>query len=168
MELIDLSKYEQPSKRPELGVTIRLVTAGDWVEWDRLWTAYLTFYEAVLPEAQHKLTFERYLTRPDMKAFVAVRNDGAVVGLANTLFQMSGWRASPQVYLQDLFVDPNSRSKGVGKALIEHVKTRAQDAGASKLIWNTRENNYRARAVYDTVADGGKPSGFIQYSITWK
>ncbi len=122
------------------------------------------FYDTVLPQAQHERTFKRYTTRPEMKSFVAVDAHGRLIGLASIICHASGWTEQPVAYLQDLFVSPKERKRGVGKALLHHAAARVREAGGCKLHWLTKETNYRARAVYDTFADGNAPNGFIQYS----
>jgi ribosomal protein S18 acetylase RimI-like enzyme len=99
-----------------------------------------------------------------MKAFVALDASRHCVGLANVIFHMSGWLEQPSCYLQDLFVSPSARKQGVGRALLEHVTSRVKEAGGARVHWLTKENNYRARALYDTFADGNAPNGFIQYA----
>ncbi len=144
------------------GIVFRPVGKEDFAEWDRLWSLYLRFYETELPDTMHTLTFERYTTRCDMKAFFAVEKEsGRIVGLANTIFQISGWLERAQLYLQDLFVDPSARKQGIGKAFLLHIKANAYAAGVQKIHWLTKETNYKARTVYDQVT-GGK-NGFIQY-----
>jgi GNAT superfamily N-acetyltransferase len=52
------------------------------------------------------------------------------------------------------------RGKGVGRALIEAVYARAQDAGAARVYWMTHETNTTAMKLYDNIAE---KSGFLQY-----
>ncbi|MOA61560.1 Acetyltransferase (GNAT) family protein [compost metagenome] len=52
------------------------------------------------------------------------------------------------------------RGGGIGRALIEHVYSAAQAAGASRVHWLTQEDNAQARQLYDRIASR---SGFIQY-----
>jgi GNAT superfamily N-acetyltransferase len=123
-------------------VTYRSVTAAEFDDWDRLWTLYLSFYATTLPDALHKLTFERYTTRKDMKSFFAV-SDGRVIGLANVIFHPSGWLTNCTCYLQDLFVDLSFRKRGAGKGLIEHVRKCVTKAGVQKLYWMVKEQKKR-------------------------
>ena len=94
-----------------------------------------------------------------MYAIVAER-DGRVVGLAHYLIQESTSKLTPVCYLQDLFVDPNVRGGGHGRALIEHVADHARARQATRLYWNTHETNATAMALYERVAER---SGFLVY-----
>jgi GNAT superfamily N-acetyltransferase len=63
-------------------------------------------------------------------------------------------------YLQDLFVDETARGQGAASALIERVAEVARDRGAARLYWTTKQDNARARSLYDKVA---RFHGFIRY-----
>jgi len=64
--------------------------------------------------------------------------------------------------LEDLFVDPNVRGHGVGRALIDAVYEVAVKSGASRLYWNTDATNETARKLYDSYTN---ESGKVQYRI---
>jgi ribosomal protein S18 acetylase RimI-like enzyme len=51
---------------------------------------------------------------------------------------------------------------GVGVALIEHLCGRMRDEGWSRIYWMTREDNYRARGLYDRFA---KRDAFVRYVV---
>jgi GNAT superfamily N-acetyltransferase len=86
--------------------------------------------------------------------------DDRLVGLVHYIQHRSCWTVGDYVYLQDLFVDPDVRGTGLGRALIEHVYARAAEAGASRVWWLTHESNAQAMLLYDRIAD---KSGFVQY-----
>lgn len=142
-------------------MTIRAITADDRATWMPLWTGYLTFYETVLPESIYEATWQRLLDpdEPVWGAF-AVDDTGKPVGLVHWLFHRTCWAVENVCYLQDLYVAPEVRGGGYGRALIEHVADKAREAGAIRLYWNTHETNATARKLYDAVA---VRSGFIQY-----
>lgn len=96
-----------------------------------------------------------------MHAIVA-ENGVEVVGIANYLIHESTSALKPVCYLQDLFVDPAARGGGVGRQLIDWLIEEMKAQGWSRLYWNTKENNYRARALYDSYAPH---SGFVRYVI---
>lgn len=65
-------------------------------------------------------------------------------------------------YLQDLYVDPQVRAQGAGRRMLDWLVDEARTRGWSRLYWNTRENNYRARALYDQYTPH---SGFVRYVV---
>jgi len=135
-------------------LVIRPVESSDEGAWRRLWTAYLAFYETVLPEEIYVATFSRLLSGAanEFGGLLAVL-DGRPVGLAHILFHRSCWHLAPVCYLQDLFADPDVRGKGIGRALIEAVYSHAQAAGTTEVYWMTQEFNATARQLYDRIAD---------------
>lgn len=56
-------------------------------------------------------------------------------------------------FLDDLFVDPDYRSRGVAEQMFVRLQQEFQAQNWPFVRWVTAENNYRARAVYDRVAD---------------
>jgi len=66
-------------------------------------------------------------------------------------------------YLSDLYVSPDSRGLGVGKALIDQVLDFARSRNLSGVRWLTQESNYTARSLYDKY---NKKTDFILYSLT--
>lgn len=140
---------------------IRPLTAADHADWHRLWTAYLAFYDTVLPEAVFQTTFARLLdpARPQQNALVA-EMDGRLIGLVHYIYHAHNWRAEDVCYLQDLYVDADTRGTGAGRALIEAVYRAADANGTPTVYWLTQEFNATARQLYDRIA---KVTPFIKY-----
>ncbi|MEM1383287.1 MAG: GNAT family N-acetyltransferase [Pseudomonadota bacterium] len=130
--------------------------------WRDLWAAYLEFYETSVSEDVYATTFDRLLSPevPEMGAFVA-EVDRAPMGLVHFIFHRHCWRIEDVCYLQDLFVAPESRGTGAGRALIEAVYTEADRRGCPSVYWLTQDFNATARQLYDRVA-GLTP--FIKYA----
>jgi len=143
-------------------VTIRPLHRGDEAEWRRLWSDYLTFYETSVPEEVYATTFERLLGDDprDFSALIA-EVQGRPRGLAHYLFHRHNWSVGDTCYLQDLYVDPDLRGTGMGRALIEAVYARADAHGAASVYWLTQEFNTTARQLYDRVA---RVTPFIKYA----
>ena len=142
--------------------TIHDLTAADRDEWLPLWRAYLEFYEATLPEAVTESTFESLVAGRELHGALARDADGRAVGLVHWLAHPATWTTTTYCYLEDLFVSPDARGTGAGRALIEHARAWAEASGCSKLYWLTHETNTTARALYDRVA---KHTGFVHYEI---
>ena len=143
-------------------VTIRRLEARDKPAWQRLFKAYIAFYQATVGDDVVELTWQRLMAgEPDFHlCLLAVDDTDTPVGLAHVLFHRSTWSATWYCYLEDLFVDPATRKQGVGRALIEATYAEADGRGCTRTYWTTQEFNYRARSLYDQVAT---KSPFIRY-----
>lgn len=144
-------------------IIVRPLAPTDHAEWQRLWTAYLTFYEASLPDEVFETTWRRLFSDSEFepKGFLATI-ENTPVGLVHYLYHRSCWSLTNNCYLQDLFADPDVRGKGVGAALINAVQTEALKIGVTNVYWMTRETNATARRLYDRVA---RRTGFIEYDL---
>ena len=149
-----------PPERPT--PLIRPLRAADLADWRNLWTGYLQFYQATVPDEVYASTFARLLGDDprDFSALVA-EVDGKLLGLTHYLFHRHAWKIEEVCYLQDLYVDPQARGLGLGRKLIEAVYTRADAAGAPAVYWLTQDFNAEARQLYDRIA---KVTPFIRYN----
>jgi GNAT superfamily N-acetyltransferase len=140
---------------------IRPLAPADKAEWRRMWTAYLAFYEADLPDAVFDATFAKLLPggSEDLHGLIAEK-DGKPVGLVHYIFHGHCWRPEGVTYLQDLFVDADTRGAGAGRALIAAVYAAADAAGMPSVYWMTQEFNVTARVLYDRIAT---KTPFIKY-----
>jgi GNAT superfamily N-acetyltransferase len=139
---------------------VRPLRAEDRAQWDPLWQGYLTFYKSTLPASITDTTWSRLLDAGEPMSGFVVEQHGRLIGIVHFLFHRSTWSQSHYCYLEDLFVAPDCRTRGVGRALIEAVETEARRVNATRLYWMTHETNSRAQILYNKVADR---SGFIQY-----
>ncbi len=129
-------------------------------EWESLWQAYLTFYESRVSPQTTDILWQRLHDPAEPIFALGACTDGRLIGIAQFIFHRSCWTIGDYCYLQDLFVAPDARNSGVGRALIEAVERTAREKGASRMHWLTKEDNLTARALYDQLAER---SGFIQY-----
>ncbi len=114
-------------------VRVRPVTAADEGPWLDLFAAYIAFYEESVPSDVIALTWHRLLAQQDnMAALIATDADGRALGIANLVFHRSTWSPTWYCYLEDLFVDPEARGQGVGRALIEATYAEADRRGATR------------------------------------
>src|SRR5690349_20583898 len=114
-----------------------------------LWAAYVAFYEAEVPEEVTAKTWERLIHKQDGLFCRIAEKDGAACGFSLSVLHAGTWPAAPVCYLEDLFVAPEHRGKGIGEALIRDLVSTAQARGWSRLYWHTRASNAAARSVYD-------------------
>src|ERR687894_2027814 len=98
-------------------------------------------------EAAHevRLTEEQLRTAlfgvsPALFGHVALA-DGAVVGTALWFLNFSTWRGTHGIYLEDLYVQPQHRGKGLGKELLRTLAALCVDRGYSRLEWSVLDWN---------------------------
>lgn len=143
---------------------LRIAPIGpdDRADWLSLWEGYLAFYEATLSPEQTALTFDRLVADDTIHGAIARADDGSALGIVHWLMHPATWSAGEYCYLEDLYVAPDARGTGAGRALIGHVTDWAKDAGCAKVYWLTQNTNATARALYDRVASD---TGFVHYQI---
>ena len=143
-------------------ITVRRIEAKDKAAWVPLFKGYIAFYKATVAADVIELTWRRLMEGAgDFHiGFVAVDAQDAPIGIAHALFHRSTWSATHYCYLEDLFVQPDLRAKGVGRALIDAVYREADARNCTRTYWMTQEFNYRARGLYDQMAT---KSPFVQY-----
>ena len=74
--------------------------------------------------------------------------DGASAGFALFFHNYSTFLAKPGIYLEDLFVDPSFRQRGVGKALLQHLARLAVERDCGRLEWSALDWNRLAIDFY--------------------
>ena len=141
-------------------ITIRPIALNDKERWLDLFKQYIIFYKSSLSDEQFELNWQRLHSDFNINGLVA-ELDGQVVGLAHYIFRPSTWAEKDFSYLEDLFVDPSVRGKGVGRALIDELHKIAIERGSKRLYWTTAPDNETARKLYDKVAITDR----VQYKI---
>jgi len=143
-------------------VTIRAIEEKDKNQWLNLWAGYLEFYKSTISIEQTELTWKRLINNElKMFGFVAENEEG-VIGFTHCLFRPSTWTETDYCYLEDLFVDPTIRGKGVGRALIDKVVELAREKKSKRVYWTTQEFNKTARVLYDSITP---VSEYVQYRL---
>ncbi|SDB91799.1 GNAT family N-acetyltransferase [Paraburkholderia lycopersici] len=140
---------------------IRDVTPADRDAWFRLWAAYNAFYEASVAPQVSERTWQRMLDENAPLFGRVAEVEGRVVGFCLCVLHEGTWVETPICYLEDLFVDPAYRGRGIGRRLIEDLIALARSRGWSRLYWHTRESN-PARKLYDEFATA---DDFVRYRL---
>lgn len=93
--------------------------------------------------------------------FACAWQGGAAVGYTQTRCWTSLWASGTEAQLDDLFVVPSARGRGVGRSLLRHALARAAARGARRFGLNTNEGNQAAQALYRS--EGLSPQSHALY-----
>ena len=77
--------------------------------------------------------------------------DGKPAGFAFYFFNYSTWTGRPGLYLEDVFVNPEFRGLGIGKALLARVAARAVEKNCPRLQWEVLDWNTPAVDFYKSL-----------------
>ena len=142
---------------------MRPVAPDDHDRWRELYADYARFYRSEQSEEQAERTWG-WLLEPahEVEGLVVVDEDGRVAGLAHVRPFARPLSATVGGFLDDLYVDEPARGTGAVDALLRALGTRAAECGWSVVRWITAEDNARARAKYDQVAE---PTRWVTYDM---
>jgi GNAT superfamily N-acetyltransferase len=145
--------------------TIDVAAEPDLPELLTLMRGYCDFYE-VEPSDEALLAMSRALIADPAREglqLIARDEQGTAIGFATIFWSWSTSQAARIGIMNDLFVAPGGRGKGVAEQLIEACVERARSRGAAVLAWQTAPDNHRAQAVYDRI--GARRSEWLDYDL---
>lgn len=144
-----------------MSIRVRPLRESDKADWLGLFRDYIAFYRASVADEIVELTWRRLMeVDSSLVGLAAVNEGGRLLGIALLVFHRSTWSATGYCYLEDLYVVPEARGRGIGRALIEAVYGEADARGATRTYWVTEEENTTARRLYDAMATRAP---FVQY-----
>ncbi len=116
-----------------------------------LFDAYRQFYEQPA-DADAALAFiTARLERGESVILLARRPDGNALGFCQLYPSFCSVLAAPIYVLYDLFVAPDARRLGVGRALLLAAEAHARATGHARMDLTTARNNLRAQALYESL-----------------
>lgn len=144
-------------------VTIRPLRETERPRWEEMFQAYAEFYKTAVPEGGFD-TVWGWIFDPANPFWcdLAEAEDGSVVGFTQYQLMHRSLGGGMVCYLSDLYVEPQVRGSGAGRALIDHVLDFARERGLPGVRWLTQEFNYPARKLYDSYAP---KTDFILYNV---
>lgn len=133
-------------------LTIRNTTPGDVpliLDFIRGLAEYERAPKAVVA-TQEDLLRDGFGPHPKYRCVIA-EWDNRPAGFAFFFYNYSTWRGRPGLYLEDLFVYPDMRGKGIGKALLEHLAQIAVRENCYGVVWQVLEWNEPAIKFYESL-----------------
>jgi GNAT superfamily N-acetyltransferase len=88
---------------------------------------------------------------------VIAEQDGKPAGFALYFYNYSTWRGRAGIYLEDLFVKPEFRKFGIGKALLLHLAKIAVEQECARYEWTVLDWNTPARDFYESLGAACMP-----------
>jgi GNAT superfamily N-acetyltransferase len=143
---------------------ISAVSAEEYEELLPLIAAYQRFYEVEgIDDERNRAFFRRFLDPSEDGLLLGARAGGRFLGYACLYWHFSSTQAVEAVLMNDLYVEPEARGRGVGRALIEASAAVARKRGAAHLQWMTAPDNHTAQRLYDST--GAERSEWIEYEL---
>ncbi len=99
--------------------------------------------------------------RPAAEAVIA-EGGGVPLGFALFFHNFSTWTGRRGLYLEDLYVTPAARGRGVGKALLRHLAGLAVERGCARFEWSVLDWNADAIAFYRAMGARGMEEWTVQ------
>ncbi|MBM4257937.1 MAG: GNAT family N-acetyltransferase [Deltaproteobacteria bacterium] len=135
----------------ESSVTVRIASAADLEALVRLAVAFRDHLTHVTPsEEAFRVSIAQLLQDTGVEFFVGCDDRGARLGYVQCRYRYSAWVSGLEAELEDVFVVPAARRRGVGRQLIEFALNRARENGCRSIGLNTNERKLEALALYRT------------------
>jgi len=147
-------------------MTIRPATVDDVDTLIGLITALADFENLPPPDddARARLIEHGFGDRPKYEAWIA-EWEGVPVGYSIMFETYSTFLARPTLYLEDVFVLPDYRRRGIGKALLHNCFRLADERGCGRMEWTCLDWNVRAQDVYEGLG-ARKMNEWLLYRLT--
>ncbi len=137
--------------------------AGDFSRWLPMWRGYCADLDHSVSDDVSNGLWSRIMSpsEPIWCLFVSQAN-GEPQGFVNYVLHPHTWSLRTVCYLEDIFVAPQTRGRGAGRALIDRLVALGREEGWRRVYWHTHENNRRARALYDRVVER---TDYVRYDV---
>jgi ribosomal protein S18 acetylase RimI-like enzyme len=129
---------------------IRDATERDLPSVMALISALAEFEKLAGPDADAHARFAKHFSEKRFDLLVAERA-GEVIAYALYFATYSTFRAQPSLYLEDLFVRPAERGRGIGEALLRKLAAIAVARGCGRFEWTVLDWNERAQKFYRSL-----------------
>lgn len=135
-------------------ISVAPATLNDAEDLAALMVELDTYYQAPPVEgpAERVAQIQRLLFGPIPVASVLLARDGGqLVGMASYSYLWPATGVTHSLFLKELYVSTAARRRGVGRMLMEHLRTIAEEQGCSRVEWTTDQENTEAQTFYDAL-----------------
>ena len=131
---------------------IREIQLKDKESWKKLYRGYANFYKVEMNDQILQTVWNWLNDKNHELKGISYEVDGKIVGIAHYRKLLSPLKGKYIGYLDDIFVDPEYRSQKIGKKLLNEIKEISKINGWNLVRWQTDEDNFTAKKLYDKVA----------------
>jgi len=131
-------------------ITTRRATLDDLDGIAPLFDAYRQFYRQPADLALARTYIRERMQGQESVIFVAEDGAGRLVGFTQLYPTFCSVRVAPTFVLYDLFVAPEARGTGAGRALMQAAEAYAAGTGAARLELSTAKTNTVAQSLYES------------------
>ena len=131
---------------------IRKIHSKDKKQWEKLYKGYASFYKVEMNNQILQTVWNWLIDKNHELKGIGYEIDGKIVGLAHYRKLLRPLRGKYIGYLDDIFVDPEYRSQKIGEKLLNKIKEISKTNGWNLVRWQTDEDNFTAKKLYDKVA----------------
>ena len=131
---------------------IREIHSKDKKQWEKLYKGYAVFYKVEMNNQILKTVWDWLNDKNHELKGIGYEIDGKIVGLAHYRKLLSPLKGKYIGYLDDIFVDPEYRGQKIAKKLLNKIKEISKANGWNLVRWQTDEDNFTAKKLYDKVA----------------
>ena len=144
---------------------IELVGDADLADLLPMMRAYCDFYEAAPKDADLERVARTLMADPQGEGLQLIARDegGEALGFATIYWYWQTLSAARAGLMNDLFVVPQARGQGAGRALIEECRRRAGEHECPELVWETTPDNEAGQRLYDSLTDD--KSTWLYYAL---
>ena len=131
---------------------IREIQLKDKERWEKLYKGYADFYKVEMNNEILQTVWNRLIDNNHELKGIGYEIDGKIVGIAHYRKLLNPLKGKYIGYLDDIFVDPKYRGQKIGKKLLNKIKEISKASGWNLVRWQTDEDNFTAKKLYDKVA----------------
>jgi len=132
---------------------VRDIQLKDKENWKKLYKGYADFYKVEMSENILQTVWSWLNDKNHEVEGIVYEIDGNIIGFAHYRRMPSPLRGQDIGFLDDLFVEPIHRGKKIGDKIINELKKISKSKGWNLIRWVTRDDNLRAKTLYDRVAE---------------
>ena len=132
---------------------IRDIHIKDKEQWEKLYKGYADFYKVEMNDKILQTVWKWLHDKSHEVNGLVYEVDENIVGLAHYRRMPSPLRGQDIGFLDDLFVDAEHRGQRIGEKFINKLKEISKSKRWNLVRWITREDNLRAKSLYDRVSE---------------